>query len=456
MTAIRMQHILTFHFRTKDEDVTWLYGPLYTARSWQSTESTHPDPTDSIISLKPSLKTPCLEKILMHRSVSDLALIRPSLSSTNSSQSFSRSSSPITEISTPSIPDVAPTRRKTVSFHDQVSQCIAVGTEESSEDSLAWPRSSLYVALRPSAVTSSPQPQESTVLTKIIEIIAPTTLKPEALPHHQKVVAERKSWPGRTLSYFWDNDIVPEIPEPKVTTPYFPPPVETKSYFDMDDDDDEDDEMSWNPPRPRKLSGNSIDIAPLPQECKYITSLSSYPHAPPPRRITSALLNDEETFEAEMFGSSHSIDKVELPAEDTSDTQSARSSPAIPEYMVSSNEELKDNLRDRQNSDSSWSSEESKSAASSTIYSQAAQSLNLGLGLLGATASAGINDLYNKFEQASSTVVSTVKKERSSFASSCSSEFNAVYRTNHNFAVQRPAPVNVARTDDEEHWWMNV
>ena len=347
-------------------------------------------------------------------------------------------------------------RRKTVSFHDEVLQCIAVGHDDLPEESSVWPISSLYAALRPSSITTSSQKtQQASPLTKIIEIIAPTTLKPESLPCPPKAVVEQKSWPSRTLSYFWDNETVPEVPEPKVATPYFSPPSETKSYFDMDgDEDDEDDEMSWNPPRPRKLSGNSIDIAPLPQDCKYISSLSSYPHAPPPRRIPTALLSDEESFEAEMFGAPNT-DKVEAAPEDASDTASSQSSPNISECMISSTEDVKEHIRERQNSDSSWSSEESKIVPSSNLYSQAAESLNMGLGFLGATASAGINDLFKTFEQASSTVVSSVKKERT-FSGSCSSEFNAVYRTNYNFAAQRPIQSKFTATEDEEHWWMNV
>lgn len=439
--------------------MTWLYGPLYTATSWPSSDSSTPD--DSVASLKPSLKTPCLEQILMHRSVSDLALIRPNLSSSNSSQTMSRASSP--DSSVPSISDLATSKRKTVTFHDKVSQCIAIGHENLPEESELGPSSNLSTLLKPSLITSAPRFEDCAPLCKIIEMLAPTTLKPEALPLPlPKAESNPKSWPSRTLSYFWDTESVPTIPEPKASTPYFSPPMENKSYFDMDDDEEgeeEGDEMSWNPPRPRKLSGNSIDIAPLPQECKIISSLSSYPHAPPPRRVKTSLLNDDECFEAEMFGVSLGNAQNEIrAAEDVSDTNSSRSSPSISEYMSSSTEEIEEVSRDRQNSDSSWSTDNSNKPTPSTsnLYSQAAESLNMGLGFLGATASAGFNDLFNKFEQASSTVVSSVTKDRN-FATSCSSEFNAVYRTNYNFAPQRPAPpTKFAGTDDEEHWWMNV
>ena len=281
--------------RLKDCDVTWLYGPLQTARNYSVSEP-HTEPAsnlsknNSFLNKKPILKKRSMSEVMLQKSLSSSSLVkqaaaavqaqqlRPSLRnrpqlgraqsdfsaissrtlSTDTSHSYASSKS-TSGLQTPEHGE-----KRHIRFDDRVEQCIAVDVKDadededeeqwqddrsdsSSDDGLVMMKSSNKK--KPLSRSNS---KTSLAENKIIERMEPTTLKyrtdspdvPDAAASHSIGTS------------FWSRkgNLSPS-PSQETLRPSNP----SRNFLLAEEDDDDD--LSWEPSSafPRRRSPDSLD-----------------------------------------------------------------------------------------------------------------------------------------------------------------------------------------------------
>jgi hypothetical protein len=288
--------------RLKDCDVTWLYGPLQTARNYSVSEPVT-EPTsnlsknNSFLNKKPILKKRSMSEVMLQKSLSTSSLVkqaaaavqaqqlRPSLRNrpsigraqsdfstvTSRTMSTDTSHSYASSHSTSGLQTPDHGEKRHIRFDDRVEQCIAVdvkdiddeededpwsnqddGSDSSSDDGLIMMKRSKKKPL------SRSNSRTSVLENKIIEKLEPTTLKyrtdspdvPDATPSHS------------VGTNFWmrKGNLSPS-PSQETLRPSNP----SRNFLLAEEDDDDDiSDLSWEPssalPR-RRDARNAAEMA---------------------------------------------------------------------------------------------------------------------------------------------------------------------------------------------------
>ncbi|KIW03947.1 hypothetical protein, variant [Verruconis gallopava] len=283
----------------KDCDVTWLYGPLQTARNYSISEP-HTEPTsnlsknNSFLNKKPILKKRSMSEVMLQKSLSSSSLVkqaaaavqaqqlRPSLRSrpelgraqsdfsavssrtlsTDTSHSYASSHS-TSGLQTPEHGE-----KKHIRFDDRVEQCIAVDVKDTDEDDDddedSWNRdendssdSSSDDGLvmmkrsnkrRPLARTNS---KSSVAENKIIEKLEPTTLKYRTDSPDVPDVLDAATSHSLGTSFWNRKGNLSPSPSQETLRPSNP----SRNFLLPEEDDDGD--LSWEPSSAFPVSSSS-------------------------------------------------------------------------------------------------------------------------------------------------------------------------------------------------------
>ncbi|KAF1989712.1 hypothetical protein K402DRAFT_326531 [Aulographum hederae CBS 113979] len=271
----------------KDCDVTWLYGPLQTASSYNLSEyASEPQSrlskNNSFLNKKPILKKRSMSEVMLQKSISASSLLKQAAASVQSQQAhrsalripqrpmmagrgvsdfvstsipsrtISRDTTDCSSRSTSGLvtPDGDHSERRHIRFHDTVEQCIAVDAKnEDEEEEEEW--------------AAKPQEDEDSSSDDGVVMMKSSTKKRTISRNHSRnsFTAESKTiamLPSTTLKYRTDSPETGDHPSHSVS-PYYrssklspSPSQETlrpsrpSANFLIDDDDDEAG-MAWDP-----------------------------------------------------------------------------------------------------------------------------------------------------------------------------------------------------------------
>lgn len=271
--------IITYSFlhRLKDCDVTWLYGPLQTARH-KSEPTSALSKNNSFLNKKPILKKRSMSEVMLQKSISTSSLVAQAAASVRAqenmqgsghlrrpilgSRAHSDSVTPVRLSATISRDDTStasshstsglrtPADKRHIRFDEKVEQCIAVDAkDEGDEEEMDWH------AVKEDDEESS---DDGVVMMKSDRKRPMSRSNSRSsFSGDSKTIAKL---PSTKLKYRTDSPDLPDHPSHSVNThiwrsPRISPsasqetlrPSNPSKNFLLHDEDEDEDEMSWEP-----------------------------------------------------------------------------------------------------------------------------------------------------------------------------------------------------------------